>query len=97
MADHGGVDTFIAGFLIGGVIGVGAALLLAPVSGREAREYLLKQANSAMDSGKDEFDRLRELVREEITRVGESGKNAVRAGVETYKQHGSEAVSEEAE
>lgn len=91
MAEHGGVDTFIAGFLIGGIIGAGAALLLAPASGRETREYLLKQANIALEGGKDEVDKIRRLVREEIAHLGEKQqalKEAVQAGVETYKKHG---------
>ena len=100
MADHGGVDTFIAGFLIGGVIGAGAALLLAPASGKETREYLLKQANVAIDSGKDEFGKVREIIREEVARVVEGGdalKEAFRAGVETFKKRGGEDVPQEAE
>ena len=41
MADNDGdLGSFVAGFLIGGLIGAGVALLLAPQSGEETREML---------------------------------------------------------
>ena len=94
MAEHSGVDTFIAGFFIGGVIGAGVALLFAPASGKETREYLKTQAGYAIEGGKDEFAKLRGLIREEIGRFAESKeafKEAMQAGVEAYKKHGKAA------
>ena len=41
MADNDSdLGSFIAGFLIGGLVGAGVALLLAPQSGEETREML---------------------------------------------------------
>jgi len=91
MAEHSGAETFIAGFLIGGVIGAGVALLFAPASGKETREYLKTQVGHAIEGGKDEFAKLRDLIREEIARFVESKdafKEAMQAGVEAYKKHG---------
>ena len=41
MADNNGdLGSFLAGFIIGGLIGAGAALLMAPQSGEETRAYI---------------------------------------------------------
>lgn len=41
MADNSGdLGSFLAGFLIGGLIGAGAALLMAPQSGEETRALI---------------------------------------------------------
>jgi len=41
MADNNGdLGSFLAGFVIGGLIGAGVALLLAPQSGEETRDYI---------------------------------------------------------
>jgi gas vesicle protein len=45
MADNDSdLGAFLAGFLIGGLIGAGAALLLAPQSGEETREMLRERS-----------------------------------------------------
>jgi len=88
MADKSGVDTFIAGFLIGGVIGAGLALLFAPASGRETREYLGRQASQALDEGKHEIDKIRNIIQVELAKLAEtkeSLKEAIQKGTETYK------------
>ncbi len=88
MADKSGVDTFIAGFLIGGVVGAGLALLFAPASGRETREYLGRQAGQALDEGKHEIDKIRNIIQVELAKLAEtkeSLKEAIQKGSETYK------------
>jgi gas vesicle protein len=45
MADHDSdLGAFMAGFLLGGMIGAGVALLLAPQSGEETREMLRERS-----------------------------------------------------
>jgi gas vesicle protein len=52
-------------FLMGAVIGAGAALLLAPKSGKDTRDYLAqttKESKDAMESsGRDLMDRGKQL------------------------------------
>ncbi len=91
MAEHGGVDTFLAGFFIGGVIGAGVALLFAPATGRETREYIKRQVGHAFEESKEGVEKLRQIIREEIVKLAESKealKEAFQAGVETFKAHG---------
>jgi gas vesicle protein len=58
-------------FLVGGAVGAGVALLLAPRSGRATRESLLRNASDAAGSARDLKDKLirrGERVRDEARR-----------------------------
>lgn len=91
MAQNSGIDTFLAGFFIGGVIGAGVALLFAPASGKETRSYLKDQFGTAVEGSKSELEKLRVIMREELVRLGESKeafKDAVHAGIDAYKTRG---------
>ena len=46
--------------LVGGLLGAGLALLLAPASGEETREQLLQRARRLRHSAEDAFDELQE-------------------------------------
>ena len=47
MSDNGdGAISFFAGFLFGGIVGAGVALLLAPAAGEETREQIRARASS---------------------------------------------------
>ncbi len=82
-----GVST-IAWFLTGAVIGVTVAVLFAPKSGRDTRQFLsdkTQQGKDAvtqtgtdiMDAGRDVFDRGRKLV-EDAAELFERGRKLVR-------------------
>jgi gas vesicle protein len=84
MKEHG-VESFIAGFLLGGIIGAGVALLFAPASGKETREQIAIRANKAYEDGKEGAEYVRRLVQDEIAAVrdgAEKVKEAVNKGVE---------------
>ena len=76
MAENHGAESFLAGFLIGGVIGAGLALLFAPASGKETREFIRTKATQALDEGKEEIEKVREIIREELVKLAES-KDAI--------------------
>ena len=99
MAENTGVESFLAGFLIGGVIGAGVALLFAPASGKETREFIRIQTDKALEEGKDEWDKLRQLIHEEIIKVAD-GKDAlvdaVHAGVSKFKKQGDKPAAPKA-
>ena len=74
-------------FLAGAVIGAGAALLLAPKSGKDTRRYLsntTKDSREAMESsgrelmdrGKELYDRGKKIV-EDASELFERGKKLV--------------------
>ncbi|RKZ34691.1 YtxH domain-containing protein [bacterium] len=88
MANNHSGESFLAGFLIGGIIGAGVALLFAPASGKETRRFIQTQAEKAIDEGREEFEKVRNIIREEIVRLAESKEafqQALHKGVETYK------------
>ncbi len=98
MAENRGAESFLAGFLIGGMIGAGLALLFAPASGKETREFIRTKATQAIDEGKEEMEKIRQIIREELVKLAES-KDAVvetiQKKVEALKSHPQEAESAE--
>jgi len=81
--DNGyGTGSVFLSFLLGGIVGAGVALLLAPQSGRETREKIRDYAedikdrvNSTVASGKDLFEEKKSVI-----------KTAVEAGKEAYER-----------
>jgi gas vesicle protein len=78
----------IAWFLTGALIGATAAILYAPKSGRETRDYLAKKTqegrdavesagDNIVDAGRDMFERGRKLV-EDAAELFERGRKLVR-------------------
>jgi len=60
MADRG--DGFFKGFVIGGIIGAVAGILLAPKSGRETREELGDEADKLYTQTKSDFEHARKAA-----------------------------------
>ncbi len=88
MKEHG-VENFLAGFFLGGIIGAGIALLFAPASGVETRDQISRQANRIFEEGKEGADYIRKLVQEEVASVRDSAgavRNAVKDGVNELKK-----------
>ena len=89
----GGVFSMVSSFLLGGIIGGGIALLVAPVPGKEARKQIVGLAEGVKEKAENYYDQIREAV----TSVLEDGKGlieekkrliskAVQAGIETYEK-----------
>ena len=75
-------------FLIGGLVGAGAALLLAPKSGKDLRKDMNELANSARDKVAETVVKGRELYDEGVTTVKDiygDGITAVKEGIEAGK------------
>jgi gas vesicle protein len=60
MSDRG--DGFFKGFVIGGIIGAVAGILLAPKSGRETREDLGEEADKLYTQTKSDFEHARKAA-----------------------------------
>jgi gas vesicle protein len=73
MADNNGdLGSFLAGFVIGGLIGAGVALLMAPQSGEETRAMIA-------DKSIELRDRAVETAGEVQTRAGEIASQTAQA------------------
>ena len=90
--ERGDAAGYLGWFLLGGLIGAGAALLLAPKTGRETRELLAERggdvarraqtlAQEAQGRAGDWLDKSRELFEEQTQRLlsaFEAGREAMR-------------------
>ena len=88
-----GVCSAVSSFLLGGLIGGGIALLMAPTSGKEARQQIVGLAEGAKVKAEDYYEQIKETV---TSALGE-GKGlidekkrliskAVQAGMEVYER-----------
>jgi gas vesicle protein len=93
--------SIILSFFIGGLVGAGVALLLAPRSGRETRERIRGLA----DEVKEKAGEVAEQVKERATTALEKGKEvleekksviakAIEAGKEAYEKEKGKPVRE---
>jgi gas vesicle protein len=71
----------VTAFAIGGLVGAGIALLLAPQSGKETRDLLSRKSRELSDKAGDALNDVRESVRSKsapiIAAVGEAIRPAV--------------------
>lgn len=75
--DERAAFSFVAGMALGALLGAGAALLMAPQSGRRTRRHI---ARTAEDWGETASERLQDAT-EEVRRVAEDAiKVAERSG-----------------
>jgi gas vesicle protein len=76
MSDDCRPSGFLPGLIIGAMAGAAIALLTAPRSGRENRDYLKAHLPEAPEEAEDLFERVAEDIRQRI----ESGREAFRQG-----------------
>lgn len=67
----------LAWFMMGALIGAAVAILYAPKSGRDARQYLLDKGKETLDDSKEMFDRGRQLV-DDAADLFERGRKLVK-------------------
>jgi len=83
-----GFENFFAGFLLGGIVGAGIALLFAPASGQETREQIARRANKVYEDSMEGAEYVRKLVQEEIATIrdgAEKVKDSVAQSVDKLK------------
>jgi gas vesicle protein len=89
--EHGTISTrsILISFAVGGLVGAGAALLLAPKSGKELRKDIKNLAGEARDKVVTTVEKGKELYVENTTAVKhavEAGKTAYLAEMEKYRK-----------
>ena len=99
-----GAGSVISSFLLGGLIGAGVALLLAPKSGSETREQIRGFAGTARERADDYYSQVKEAVNSTLENarglIDEKKRlitDAVQAGFAMYdqKRQGKSSGSEE--
>jgi gas vesicle protein len=89
--DSGGAGNVLLAFLLGAVSGAALALLYAPATGRETREYLGDRARE----GRVKAAEAAAKGREAINQGRETLTNAIERGREAYQQARSREQSRE--
>ena len=84
MSDHDEFGAFLVGFIVGGLTGAVAALLLAPQSGEETRAVIREKSIELKDQAKVEADKaLRQaetLAADAKVKVQDYSRKAVKQG-----------------
>ena len=76
-----GAGTILLAFLLGAVSGAALALLYAPATGRETREYLGEKARE----GRERAGELAQKGRQAVTQGRETLTSAIERGREAYQ------------
>lgn len=103
-SEGGNAGKVIFAFLLGGLVGAGVALLLAPVSGKETRHKIV----DAADEAKNKIIEIADLAKEKAAEVGSLGKDrlantktnikaAIEAGKDAFYRKKSELEKESEE
>jgi gas vesicle protein len=64
------LGAFLAGFVIGGLVGAAVALILAPQSGEETRRRIVDMSDDWREAGQERFDQVREIADSYSQRAG---------------------------
>ena len=80
--DGAGAGSVMLAFLIGAVTGAAVALLYAPATGAETREFLGEKAREGADRAKDAAEKGRQAVKE----GRETLVSAIERGREAFQQ-----------
>ena len=87
--DGAGAGSVLLAFLLGAVSGAAVALLYAPATGRDTREYLGERAREGRERAAEAAQKGREVIdrgREAISQGRETLSTAIDRGREAYQQ-----------
>ena len=82
MSEHDDFGAFLIGFVVGGVAGAVAALLLAPQSGEETRSLIKERSIELRDKAAEQA----ELVASKATEIADQAKTRGKEAYETVKK-----------
>lgn len=74
--NNGEFGAFLAGFVIGGLVGAATALILAPQSGRETRSTLAEHSAEWRSAGNQRFGSVRERASTVLTETRSRAQEA---------------------
>ncbi|MEW6321560.1 MAG: YtxH domain-containing protein [Acidobacteriota bacterium] len=80
--DNSNAGSVMLAFLVGAMTGAAVALLFAPASGDETREYLSQRAREGRDRAREAYDQTKEFYQ----RQREGLSSAIERGREAFQQ-----------
>ncbi len=81
MSENNGATGVVVAFTLGALVGAVVALLMAPASGHETREFLSEKAKDSRDKAAEAAQRTKEY----LSRQKETLTSAVERGREAYR------------
>ncbi len=88
MSDHDDFGAFLIGFIVGGVAGAVAALLLAPQSGEDTRALIKDKSIELRDKAAEQA----EVVASKANEFADQAKTRGQEAYDSVKTHGQEAI-----
>ena len=79
--ESGNAGKIVTAFVVGAAVGAAAALLLAPATGKDTREFLTEKAREGREKAADAARQAREVLarqRETLSSAIERGRDAYR-------------------
>lgn len=70
---------FLAGFVIGGLVGAATAIILAPQSGQETRAQIVAKSNELVHAGEEQYQQYRDAAGNYTSQMVESTRQQVEA------------------
>jgi gas vesicle protein len=70
------LGAFLAGFVIGGLVGAAVALILAPQSGEETRRRIVDMSDDLVEAGQQRVERVRDVADSYAHRTGDAFSEA---------------------
>lgn len=80
--EHGSAGMILTAFLVGAAAGAAVALLFAPATGKETREFLTEKARE----GREKAAEAARQTREALARQRETLTSAIERGREAYRE-----------
>jgi len=80
--EHGSAGSILTAFLVGAAAGAAVALLFAPATGKETREFLTEKARE----GREKAAEAARQTREALARQRETISSAIERGREVYRE-----------
>lgn len=77
---------FLAGLVIGSLVGFAVGVLLAPAPGSETREIIADKTQTAVKETRDTVEGVSEAVRENVARVADLVKDKLPEGPKVEKK-----------
>jgi len=87
--DNSGAGSVMLAFMVGAIAGAAVALLFAPATGEETRDFIGQKAREGRDKAKDAVEQGREFYqrnREGVTTAIERGREAFQQARERGEQ-----------
>ncbi len=87
--DNAGAGSVMLAFMVGAIAGAAVALLFAPATGEETRDFIGQKAREGRDKAKDAVEQGREFYqrnREGVTTAIERGREAFQQARERGEQ-----------